>query len=377
MTSSSPATSALSSLKRVVVIALVACVALGIVGFTFGIIVPPGKMGVRQINLGPGSGIATRGLEPGLHWRIPFYSDVYILPQSVQLLNFHRAASSTTGSQGGEANGNEDREVSFGSLDIQTSDRATIDVDATILFKLFREPSSVEGAQHGGPQDLIKKVGTTRELWINKVRRVSDDAMKRALGSLATGQFYDPHLREKQLEAAIDYMNHGSKDLGLEGLHAAGIQVDAVLIRRYTYRDERIENAIFQKNLQDQEEALNIAEGKLSEAQARSADTEALGDAQILTLAIQGKADGSIIRSEAELYETKKRSEADLEVAKARAERDRLKATALAKSIGAEVYVARELVPLVGSLKGGIVTSVDPYDLDAWLNKLGVNRKGQ
>jgi hypothetical protein len=36
--------------------------------------------------------------------------------------------------------------------------------------------------------------------------------------------------------------------------------------------------------------------------------------------------------------------------------------------------VARELAPILASLKGGIVTDIDPYDLGKWVDKLGVEK---
>ena len=353
----------LGFIKKILTLLVVASIAFGVVGFIFGVIVPPGEMAIRQINFGPGHGLSRVGLEPGLHWKIPFYSEIYFVPEKIQLIDFHREQDSSPSS--------------FPALEVQTSDRATVDVDATIMYQFFSSPGEENGLRHGGPEELLKTIGATDQLWVNKVRRTADDAIKRALGSLTTGQFYDPELREKQLKVAVDYMNLGNKDLGINGLATQGVRVDAVLIRRYTYREERIENAIFQKNLQDQEEALNVAESRLSEAQARSADEEAKGEARNRTLQIQGEESVKIVRSEGDLYEVKVRAEADLEVAKAKAEVDKLKAAALSKGLGAEIYVARELVPLVASLKGGVVTDVDPYDVGKWIKKLGINENKQ
>ena len=221
-----------------------------------------------------------------------------------------------------------------------------------------------------------KSAGTTPELWTNKVRRAADDALKRALGELATSEFYNPEKRELQIARALEYMNVGSTDYELKGLQSQGIQVEAILLRRYTYREERIENAIFQKNLQDQEEALNVAQGEFAKAQALSAEEDARGEARNRTLLIKGQEGASVLRSQADLEETKRRAEADLLVARARAEADRLKAAALAQGVGADVLVAREMGPLLQSLKGGVVSNVDPYNLDAWMKKFGLRDDG-
>lgn len=69
-------------------------------------------------------------------------------------------------------------------------------------------------------EELISTIGLSKDLWINKVRRTADDALKRALGTISTGQFYDPMLREKQVEVALDFMNKGSGGFGIGGLQS-------------------------------------------------------------------------------------------------------------------------------------------------------------
>lgn len=325
--------------------------------FLFGVTISPGSMGVRQINFGPGQGFSSRALPPGLHWTIPFYSEIHLVPANLQMFHFQR----------------EEQGLGGGPLEIQTSDRAAIDVDATVLARFFREPGEESaGKKHGGPAELMGTVGVLPGSWENKVRRAVDDALKRTLGTLSTGQFYDPSLREEQVSAAVNLVNQGDATQDLRGLAPQGIKVEAILIRRYVYRDERIEAAIFQKNLQDQEEALNVAESKLAEAQANSSQEEARGEARNRTLVIEGENKVRVIRSEGDLYEAERKAEADLLVSKAVAEVDRQKAGALARSAGMNTYVAREMAPLVSSLKGGVLSGVDPYDIDQWVKKLGV-----
>ena len=112
--------------------------------------------------------------------------------------------------------------------------------------------------------------------------------------------------------------------------------------------------------------------GKLAEVQAELRQVEAEGDAKIKTLSVEGENKAKVVRSEADLYQQQKMAEGDLLVAQAVAEVDRLKAGVLAKSNGAANYIARELTPLLGSLKGGIVRNANPYDLEAWMKRLGI-----
>ena len=46
--------------------------------------------------------------------------------------------------------------------------------------------------------------------------------------------------------------------------------------------------------------------------------------------------------------------------------------------VGSDTYVALQLAQLLGTLKGGVVSNLDPYDLDAWVKKLaGSESKGR
>ena len=57
-------------------------------------------------------------------------------------------------------------------------------------------------------------------------------------------------------------------------------------------------------------------------------------------------------------------------VASARAEVDSERAKVLSQIAGSDVYVARELAPLLETLKGGVVSDLDPFDIEAWSRKL-------
>lgn len=327
-----------------ILVALV--VAIFITSLVFGVVVPPGSVGVRQIAFGPGQGFSDEGLLPGYHWSIPIYSKVHVIPQTIEPLHMLREG------EGG-------RSKLFGPVEIQTTDGSSVVVDFSILTKFF----SSSDKDHGGPADLLKQLGANRTTWMETVRRVATDELKRSMARLSTGEFYNPVRREEEIAVAQVAINNRLKEFG--------IGVIAVLLRRYTYAEERIDSAIFEKNLQDQEERLNAAASILAEAKAASEAVEAELDARITTLKVEGENKVRVIRSEGDLYEADKVAQGDLAVAKAMAEVDSLKAGVLARSAGAEAYVARELAPLMSSLKGGVVSDVDPYNLDGWLNKFG------
>lgn len=326
-------------------------VVLSILLYAFGSVVPPGNVGIRQVTFGPGRGFSPQGLSPGYHWSIPFHSTIHMVPQSIQIIHFHRNKAL--------------HPDSANSLEIKTSDGQVVDADVSLLYRMQRAAAET----HGGPADLITNIGRSKQSWESHIKRIADDELRRALGKLNTGEFYDPHLREREVNTAYEGMNRN--------LAKYGITVEAVLLRRYTYRADRIDQVIFSKNLQVQEERLNAASSKFAEAKATLERVSAEWDAKIKTLQVEGENRSQVIRSEGELSEKKKRAEGDLAVAKARAEVDRLRASALSQSVGTEVYVAREMAPLLASLKGGVLSDVDPYDLEAWMRKLGYGKGGQ
>lgn len=330
--------------------------AIVVLGFLFGTVVAPGEMGVRQIAFGPYQGYSRVALPPGYHWSIPFYSKILKVPQTIQRINLDRVVAERR-NQRYQPDG-----YSYGAIEVQTTDGSSVVVDLSALVRFFAGPAA--DGSHGGPADLIQKLDVSPQRWMDRIQTATVNEVRKSLGMLSTSDFYNPHLRERAIEEA-------QKALNLR-LAEFGIKIESLLLRRYTYSEERIDTAIFQKNLQDQEERLNTALSLLAEARADLEKVSAQWDARIKTLRVEGENQVRVLRSEADLYETERRAAADLLLAKAHAEVDRLKASALAKSQGADIYVARELAPLLASLQGGIVGDIDPYDLSKWMSKFGV-----
>lgn len=315
-----------------------------VVAYVFGKIVPPGQLGVRQIAFGPYQGFSEEGLPPGYHWSVPFYSTVHLVPQVIQALHLDRESQNSIGN----------------TIEVQTTDGSSVEVDVSILSRFYANRT----AEHGGPADLIQRLGVSRTEWIKRIHTASVNELRKALGRLSTSEFYDPYKREKAIEDAQTALDARMAEFGIE--------IEAILLRRYTYTEERIDSAIFQKNLQDQEERLNTADSLFSQAKASLEKIAAEWDAKIKTLKVEGENKVRVIRSEADLYETEKKAEGDLLVAKARAEVDKLRAQALAASEGARIFVGKQLAPLLSSLKGGVVSELDPYNLNDWIKKMGV-----
>jgi hypothetical protein len=320
--------------------------ALVAIAFFFGTVVPVGAVGVRKIAFGPRQGLLTTSLPPGYHWTIPGYSTIYPVPQAVRVLDFDR-----------DVQGNPS---SFGSLDVPTTDGTTVDIDVSILYRFFAK-SGTDGEQiHGGPADLINKVGATEAQWSKYLAQAADNELKRSLGALSTVDFYDPKAREERVTNA---------ELSLQNaLAPLGIKVESVLLRRYTYREE-IDQAIFKKNLQELESAYNKVAGDFAAAQRDVNKVAVDGDVAIQNLDKQGVSEAEKIRSEGDLYKRQKVAEGNLLVAEAKAAVDKMRADVLSQ-VGSDVYVALQLAQVIQTLKGGVVSNIDPYDLDQWVKKL-------
>ncbi|MEY4700732.1 MAG: hypothetical protein RL326_919 [Pseudomonadota bacterium] len=328
------------------VFVLIVCAALVGVAFVFGTVVSVGSVGVRKIAFGPRQGLLTRSLPPGFHWTIPGYSTIYEVPQTVQVVDFDRDIQNVP--------------TSFGSLDVPTTDGTTVDIDVSVLYRFYATQGTDAGRRHGGPAELLNNVGPTNRQWSKYISQVADNELKRALGSLSTVDFYDPTARETRVKVAETAL--------AEQLAPLGIKVESILLRRYTYREE-IDQAIFKKNLQELESAYNRVAGDFAEAQRDVNKVEANGNVAIQNLDKQGISEAEKIRSEGDLYRRTKVADGDLLVAQARAAVDKQRNEVLSRA-GSDVYVALQLAQILSTLKGGIVSNADPYDLESWVKKL-------
>jgi regulator of protease activity HflC (stomatin/prohibitin superfamily) len=312
---------------------------LGALWYSFGKVVPVGSLGLRQIFYGPGKGYASRALEPGYHWTIPFYSQIHLLPRSIAILPLTRETGT--------------------GLEVKTSDGAVVDVDVSVFSRVFPERTDT----HGGPSDLVTRLSLNVEQWQKQIRIIVTGILREKLSNLQASSFYSPEERLRLTSEA--------EELVRKSLAVFGLQLDELLLRRYTYRSESINEAIFRKNLQDQEVRLNATKSRFAEVRAEVDAVSASWDAKIKTLLTSGQNEALVTRSDAERYEAEKRALGDLNVAKASAEADRLRSDALANSTGVQNYIARENAALVSSLKGGVVTNIDPYNIDQWVDRVG------
>lgn len=326
--------------------------------FTFGVVVPPGMIGVRQVYfdtiIGPKQGFSDRALQPGYHGNIPFLATIHLLPSTWLPIHFNAVRSEQPG------------ELVLPPLTVKSSDGVTVNLDLTVMVRLRWAASAEQG--YGGPDSVLQKVGRTPDSWVQMIRTKTNKHLVEALKDLTAEDFYNHQKRTKCEERGAAALRNALKPDGLE--------VGSVLLRRFEYENRQIEEAIFQKNLQQVEHVLGVMQRRRAEEETitakRIADIER--DISVVTKNAQVRADA--MREQAQANLMKARVEGDAMVTLARAEIDRQRAQLLAETEGADMYVARQLTPLLASLKGGIISDINPYDLKRWVESLGPSSTG-
>ena len=299
--------------------------------------VRPNEFAIRQILLGPNKGISTDLLGPGLHLVIPSYERLHTYSRQIQILDF---------------NDNLDEASSLGkyapSIRIQTSEGYQVTVDVTVAYRIV------------DPYKVITNVGLGKLYETALVRPRADRYLRETLGRLNSEDFYDG---TKRIRAAKEAREKLSVDL-----EPAGIEVWNVMVRHYTY-DERYQNAIEQRKIQDQTVFKNQAEAIAATQEAEKNRVLAEGRAVVSVEQERGRSEVRRITAEADLYYRTKVAEGDLLVAMAEAEGVRLENQALQVS-GASNIVGLDMAKALEGTEIIIVPTdgpkgVNPLDLDS------------
>lgn len=349
----------------------------------FGKVVPPDYIGVRRNSvsipgLGP-KGYQNKGLEAGLHLTVPGIpglfpplSSISLLPRGFQFVHFN--PDHITGG------------LSLPALSVPTKDGAIIKTDLTLVVRYFEEPEKIAAGgadeevetkgekigklqvplplqrkhSHGGPADLLNTFLGTQEQQLQTFKQIAEGKLRDFLGDLATTDFYNPELRERAALRARDAIN--------ETVNPYGMDVWAVLIHRYRY-DENIDEQIFNKNIQEVTARLNAQATKLAEQQAITKDLLGTWQAKIeyLNSVVEEQIRAILAAGEAERATNEAKGNLALATAEAQVTEAKNKALSAANS---RVFVAQEMAPLLGSLAGGVISGVDPYDVEGWMEKL-------
>lgn len=342
---------------------------------TFGVVVPPDKIGVRRNYFSLGfltEGYVPQGLSPGRYLRFPGVSDIILLPRGFLFVNLNREAQ-----QG---------DIDLAALEVPTTDGSKVYTDVTMVVRLFDSPEtfaepvpaeSVTGAainnaavplstqksrSHGGPAELITFYRDDLHRQLEKFSQTAKDELRRKLSELSTIDFYNPKLREEAAVAAHEKINRD--------VNPHGLQLWGTLVRRYTYADEEIDAQIFAKNLQTQTERYRAATTKLEEATAQITKTKALWTAKIADLKVSSENYRTLSESEGRLYEETKIAEGKRDVQVKQSEVLATQSKLLAEIPSANIYLAREMAPLLRTLAGGVISGLDPYNIDDWVGRL-------
>lgn len=353
----------------------------------------PHEFGVKQKKFGGGASY-TIGYEGGRRYFVkPFAEELHVFDGTIQYENIVAGEDGSSG------------------LVVPTTDGQKVISDVTIAWRVFKEPNLPSGTQiteettgealaleavsveevskteitedeadaigyHGGPIELINTYGISPRGWQPIIRKMAEDACKRSLGQLETDDYYNSHLREQRTWVAKKMLNQGWEDengVHHRGLHAAGIHVEDVLVRAYTYT-EAIDQAIYSKVAEVQQRQLRQAQEILESTKAEVTKIQAEGQAGYEVRIAESEAEEQKIAAKADLYERTQQSNGDLEVERARTQSAKMKTDALETS-GGDLYVAWELSDLPKKVKGGILMDFNPINVSAWLELIAAGHQ--
>ncbi len=300
--------------------------------------VRPDEIAVRQVFIGPGKGIKQELYSAGLHFVMPGYERLHRFPRDLQLLEFNDDQISAASAHAQP------------SIRIQTSEGYQVTVDVTIAYRIV-DPYAVISSV--GPGSLYES-----SLMIPR----SDKVLRQNLGQLNAEEFYSGAKRKVASEKAHAQL--------MEEVSPAGIEIWRVMVRHYTY-DDRYQEAIEQRKIQDQTVFKNRAEAAAASQEAEKNRVLAEGQATVDVERERGSAEVKKIAADADLYYRQRVAEGDLLVALAEAEGTRLENDAL-KAGGAGNLVGLEMAEVLQGAKVIVVPTdgegaVNPLDLDSLL----------
>ncbi len=267
----------------------------------FTVYVEPTELAVRQVflklPLGPEKGIQSNIYGPGLYFIMPGYERLHLFPRDMQLVELNDYATQASLAA-----------AAAPSIRIQTSEGYQVTVDVTVSYRIV------------DPVKLIKSVGPGRLYESQLVLPRADRYLRQALGELNAEDFYKGSLRMAKAQIARQMLT--------DDLEISGIQVWNVMVRHYTY-DERYQEAIEQRKIQDQTVFKNRAEAFAKSQEAEKNRVLAEGAATVDVEKERGTSEVRKIDADAELYFRKQIAEGDKLVALAEAEAVRLRNDAL------------------------------------------------
>jgi regulator of protease activity HflC (stomatin/prohibitin superfamily) len=308
--------------------------------------VRPGEAGVKQISYGMGKGIEPVVYGVGLHY-VGAGEKMHLFPTSLQVLELSNSRAE------GSNVGPNHRTTS--AINIQTSEGYNVRVDATVLYRLV------------DPLKVMKTIGPARLFEDSAVIPRATQDLRRALGELDAEDFYRGNKRMEKSREAQAALAAELKDKGIE--------VVQVFVRRYIY-DQRYQNAIEQRKIQDQTVFKNEAEAKAAIANAAKNKIVAVGAAAVQVELSRGEAEVKKLEAEAGLYRRRKAADGDLLVKLAEAQGTELENQAL-RAAGAENLVGLRMAQALEGTQVIVLPSdgeggMNPLDLKSLLKRFDV-----
>src|SRR5215831_1023106 len=235
---------------RMVYLIVASLVALIIGYLMFTVYVRPNQFGILQVTVGVSKGIKPGVLTSGLHWVTPGTERIHLFPTDVQVLNFTNDPNERS----------REDELKLSALNIQTSEGYNVTSDTSVLYRIE------------DPYKVITTLGPGRLYEQSLVVPRAEQTLRKRLGELDAEQFYDVEKRSKRVALALEDLN--------ADLIPAGVRALAIFVRNYAY-DDRYQQAIEQRKIQDQNVFKNKAEAEMAQANAEKDRIVAEGEAAV------------------------------------------------------------------------------------------------
>jgi regulator of protease activity HflC (stomatin/prohibitin superfamily) len=306
--------------------------------------VKPGEAGVKQIKFGMGKGIEPFVYGTGLHY-VGVGETMHRFPLRLQVLELSNSRSEED---------LEGHRIAPG-VNIQTSEGYAVQLDLTVLYRI------------ADPLKVMQAIGPGRLFEDSVVIPRAQQDLRRALGELDAEDFYRGDKRVQKARAAQSALEVELKDKGIEVLQ--------VLIRRYTY-DQRYQQAIEQRKIQDQTVYKNEAEAKSASAAAAKNKIVAEGAASVQVELARGEAEVKKLEANADLYRRRMAADGDLLVKLAEAQGTELENQAL-RGMGSENMVGLRMAEALRGTRLIVLptdgeSSMNPLDLKTLLKRFDV-----
>lgn len=307
--------------------------------------VHPNEFGIKQVIVGTGTGIKSEVYTAGLHWITPGAERMHLFPTDIRILNLSADTS--------ERSKEDSRHMP--PLNIQTSEGYNVTVDVSIVYRIE------------DPYKVMTKLGAGQLYEDSLVIPRAEQLLRKRLGELDAEEFYSPVKRGEKVHLSLEDLN--------SEIVPAGVRALSIFVRRYSY-DNRYQQAIEQRKIQDQTVFKNKAEADMAQANAERDRTVAVGEAAMKVELSRGDAEKKKLEAEADLYSRKRGAAGDLEVKLAEAEGTRLENEAL-RGKGSENLVGLKMADVLKGTRVIVVPTdgeggINPLDLKSAMKRFDV-----